>query len=253
MYGPLVLAAEDDLVGDHRAVRSVALPGPDLTGLGVEPEVAVGGLKTWDGARVFRVNAISRRAHPGGAAVAGFPIRMVPFADAGTTGVDYKVWLPVGSTTGNLFLEEKEDRSRRGNVAGSITDGDPGSFVVTFNNKAATEDWFSVTLEAPAELRRVVFHHGKTFHDGGWFDVAAGGVPRVQIQSVKGGGWETVGALKDYPATTATNPAGLTAAERFVCKLPQPVNAVAVRVIGKPASGDNPAQAFSSCGELMGE
>jgi hypothetical protein len=29
------------------------------------------------------------------------------------------------------------------------------------------------------------------------------------------------------------------------------VRALAIRVVGKPASGDNPAQAFSSCAELQ--
>jgi hypothetical protein len=34
-------------------------------------------------------------------------------------------------------------------------------------------------------------------------------------------------------------------------KLSVPVKAWGIRVIGKPASGDNPKQAFSSCGELQ--
>jgi hypothetical protein len=37
----------------------------------------------------------------------------------------------------------------------------------------------------------------------------------------------------------------------FLVRLPQPVTAVALRVLGKPASGDNPQQAFSSCAELQ--
>ena len=36
----------------------------------------------------------------------------------------------------------------------------------------------------------------------------------------------------------------------FALRLKQPVAALAVRVIGDPASGDNPAQAFSSCAEI---
>jgi sialate O-acetylesterase len=38
---------------------------------------------------------------------------------------------------------------------------------------------------------------------------------------------------------------------KFTCKLEKPVQAIAVRVIGKPASGSNPMGAFSSCAELQ--
>ena len=38
---------------------------------------------------------------------------------------------------------------------------------------------------------------------------------------------------------------------RFTCILAKPVTALAVRVIGVPAGGDNPQQAFSSCARLQ--
>ena len=53
------------------------------------------------------------------------------------------------------------------------------------------------------------------------------------------------------PLTTATDPAGLKGGERFTCQLAKPVKVFAIRVIGKPACGDNPQQAFSSCAELQ--
>jgi hypothetical protein len=56
--------------------------------------------------------------------------------------------------------------------------------------------------------------------------------------------------LADYPATTAGNSGGLSEGARFRCKLAEPVPAVAVRVVGKPACGDASQQAFSSCGGL---
>jgi hypothetical protein len=59
-----------------------------------------------------------------------------------------------------------------------------------------------------------------------------------------------VGALEEYPATTATDARGLREGQSFALKLAQTVNAVAVRVVGKPASGDDVNQAFSSCAEL---
>ena len=109
-----------------------------------------------------------------------------------------------------------------------------------------------MTLAAPVELRRVVFVHGKTFHDGGWFDASAS-PPQVQVQTSEKGMWETVGELKDYPATTATSAAGLSGGERFTCQLPQATKVYGVRVVGKPASGDKPEQAFASCAELLAD
>ncbi|MGO8697911.1 MAG: glycoside hydrolase family 127 protein [Limisphaerales bacterium] len=253
LYGPLVLAAEADLLGDQlSSTRAVALPSADLAKLDVTPEPAPDNIRTWPGAEVFRVNAIPRHSSKPAQAGAPLSIRLIPFADAGNSGSEYRVWLPIGQTGGNLLLDEKESRSRQGNVSGSITDGDPGTFVVTYDGKAADEDWFAVTLAGPTELKRVVFVHGKTFHDGGWFDASAG-PPQIQVQATAGGKWETVGVLKDYPATTATSAAGLTGGERFSCPFPADTRAYGVRVVGKPASGDNPEQAFASCADLLAE
>jgi hypothetical protein len=149
----------------------------------------------------------------------------------------------------SLLADGVESRSRQGNLTGSIIDDDLQSCVVTFDGSSAQEDWFAVTLPAAVSLRRVVFAHGKSFRDGGWFDCSQG-KPRVQIQRKKGGPWETIGELADYPPTTSTNGHGLKAGQRFSLRLPEPVPAIAVRVAGKPACGDNPSQAFSSCAEL---
>lgn len=177
----------------------------------------------------------------------------VAFADAGADGGGYRIWLRAPgtewATNESLLTDGEESRSRPGNQNGSIIDGDLASFVVTFDGKPAPEDWFAVTLPAPARIARVVFTQGKDFHDGGWFDTGTG-KPRVQIQRGKDGAWETVGALADYPATTATDKAGLKPGQKFTLRLASPVPAVAVRVIGKPACGDNAKQAFSSCAEL---
>lgn len=181
-------------------------------------------------------------------------VELVPFADAGRDGGTFRVWLTapgvsLAAQTAGLLMEGRESRSREGNVPGSINDGDPGSFVVTYNGQKADEDWFAVTLPVPTEIKRVTFVHGRTFHNGGWFDASAG-QPQVQVKTTPGGDWDTVGILKDYPATTATSPAGLTEGEQFVCQLPKTTRVIGVRVIGKPACGDNPQQAFSSCAEL---
>jgi DUF1680 family protein len=257
-YGPLVLGADAALVsgadgqGPAVPLRAVAVAGPSLAELNVRPEPAPNGEKSWAGAQVFRINAITRT--PVDSLPSGSPltVRLIPFADAGGTGSDYKVWLPLRSATasGNLLLDGREARSRPGNLGGSINDDDFHSAVVTWDGKAATEDWFGVNLEQPTTIERVVFAHGMTFHDGGWFDTS-NGKPRIQVLLATNGAWETVGELDSYPVTTAVNCDGLHAGESFACRLKQPVRACAVRVIGKPACGDSPQQAFASCAELQ--
>jgi hypothetical protein len=177
----------------------------------------------------------------------------VPFADAGADGGTYRVWLRapgVGlAQNESLLADGEESRSRDGNQHGSINDGDPGSYVVTFNGQPAKEDWYAVTLATPTAIRRVVFVHGQNYHDGGWFDASAG-KPQVQVQHEKGGRWETIGEVADYPATTTADGSPLKPGQKFTLRLASPVTVSAVRVVGTPASGDNPKQAFSSCGEL---
>jgi len=252
LYGPLVLAADSALLGDaKRSLGAIALASTNLAALDLKPEPAPPALRSWPGAQVFRVNAITRRATGDLKAGAPVQIRLSTFIDAGASGAAYKVWLPVGpgAPSDNVLLEGRESRSRIGNVGGSIIDEEPDGFVVTFNEKLRPDDWFDVTLEQPVSVARVEFLHGKTFHDGGWFD-ASGGKPRVQVKTARDAEWKTVGELTSYPATTATSAAGLNARESFACELPGPVTVWGVRVIGKPACGDNPRQCFASCAEL---
>lgn len=182
------------------------------------------------------------------------PAVFVPFADAGADGGRYQVWLRAPGEAlpqaDSLSAFMPESRSREGNVAGSVTDGDASTFVVTFDGRPAQEDWFAVEFDAPATVGRVTFVHGQTFHDGGWFDTS-GGKPEIQIKRAGETPWETVARLDTYPATTATDSQRLKPGQAFTLSLPQPVRAVALRVVGKPASGDNPRQAFSSCAELQ--
>ncbi|HEY0075842.1 MAG TPA: beta-L-arabinofuranosidase domain-containing protein, partial [Abditibacteriaceae bacterium] len=169
----------------------------------------------------------------------------VPFAEAGASGSRFAVWLRApGNFPGDDLLSlGHETRSREGNVNGSILDGETGSFVVTFDGNKAEQDWFAVELDKAMTVGRIVYAHGQNFHDGGWFD-ASGGKPQIQIKKSKDAAWETVGTLADYPATTATDNKGLKAGQKFTFKLPAPLSIVALRIIGKPAHGDNPDQAF---------
>lgn len=253
LYGPLVLAADEALLGAaNRSLNAVSMSGATVSALALKPEPAPDTVRSWPGAQVFKVNAVARRGTGGLKAGTPFQIHLIPFADAGGTGTLYKVWLPLGlaSSNGNVLLDGQESRSRTGNVGGSINDEDLQSFVVTFNSQKKAEDWFAVTLDQSETVSRVVFAHGQTFHDGGWFDTG-GGKPRIQVQANKDASWETVGVLTDYPTATATDAAGLKGGERFTCQLAKPVKAFAIRVVGKPACGDNPHQTFSSCAELQ--
>jgi uncharacterized protein len=253
LYGPLVLAADQALLEDtKRSLNFLSVSGTNLPTLGVTAEPAPDLVKTWPGAQVFQLNAIASKSGKGGSAGDPLHARLIPFADAGGTATPYKVWLPIGlaKASTNLLLDGHESRSRQGNVDGTILDDSLETFVVTFDGNLRTEDWFAVHLDEPTTINRVVFAHGRAFHDGGWFD-SSGSKPQLQIKTNPDGPWINAGAFEDYPATTATDPAKLEDGRRFNCRLATPTQVLAIRVVGKPASGDNPKQGFSSCAELQ--
>jgi len=232
-WGPLVLALDDARNPGLPPVGSLSLAEGTvrlLPGPGLAFEAPVQGI---------------RETRPRAA-------QLVPFAEAGSTGGRFQVWRAPGAAVPNdsLFLFGDESRSRTGNVSGSIADGEADSFVVTFDGRPADEDWFAVRTTQPVTFRRVVYAHGRSFHDGGWFDASAG-KPRVQVRRTADSAWVTIGVLEEYPATTAADSRGIRNGQPFTLRLAQPVTAVALRVIGRPASGDNPKQAFSSCAELQ--
>jgi len=252
LYGPLVLAADEALLDTKECpLSAVGVPSAKLAALRFTVEPAPKPLKSWRGAEVFRINSVA--CNPPNAMKQGAPLKLglVPFADAGKTGTAYKIWLPFEPPRPdrNLLMDGIEIRSRKPN-AGSIIDDNFETIAATFSGKRAPQDWFGVELEEPVTVGRVVFAHGKTFHDGGWFDATAGR-PRLEVKSALKGPWVPLCELADYPATSAANPAGLKDGERFACQLPKPVQLFGLRVIGKPACGDNPKQAFATCAELQ--
>lgn len=255
LYGPLVLTADSGLLGrEGGSLNSVAAPGVDVAALQIAPEPAPLLLRTWPGALAFRMQAVLREASGSLPAGSPVPIRLIPFAEAGCTGTNYRLWLPLyrPGVSINLLREGVESRSSSHWVHrydGLINDGDPATVVDTCDGKLAKEAWFAVTLPEPVKVSRVNFVHGRSDHDGGWF-VSAGGRPRVQVLAAPKGEWETVGELADFPATTATSAEGLGNGARFSCDLGAPRRVVGVRVIGQPASGDNPKQSFATCAEL---
>ena len=55
LYGPLVLAADEALLGaTNRSLNAVSMAGADLPALAVEPEPAPASCQVWPGAQVFR-------------------------------------------------------------------------------------------------------------------------------------------------------------------------------------------------------
>ncbi len=244
MYGPLVLAADEALLETNKlTLGGIRVAKPDLASLAIAAEPAPDIVKSWSHGQAFHINALWRGKSK--------EILLLPFAEAGSLRKDYKIWLPlVSCTTCNVLAAGDESRSREGNIKGTINDEDTGTYVVTFDGKLETEDWYAVTLEEPQTIARVVYAHGANTNDGGWFD-ASDGKPRIQIQTSKGGEWKNAGELKDYPATTGTIATNLTGGNLFTFLLPTPVKVFGVRVIGKPACGLNPKQAYSSCSELQ--
>jgi hypothetical protein len=105
-----------------------------------------------------------------------------------------------------------------------------------------------VAIEKPVKIRRATYVAGDIFHDGGWFD-AADDKPRFQVKKTADGPWVDVAVFADYPATTAIDAKGVQLGARFTVSF-ESTEAVAIRIVGQPASGDNPAQAFASCAEL---
>ncbi len=243
-YGPLVLATDAALNPEGERLQ---LNSTDINSLSITPEPASGVFHDWSNAQVFRISSMGNSA------------LLAPIATAGSDpkSTCYRVWLPYPNQPGaNLAVGGTESASRtrrpgahvdsRAGGWGSIIDGGE---VLTYDGKKQDQDWYAVTFAKPVAVGRVVFLHSWAFPSGGWFDTSAG-KPQVQVQTEKDGTWTTVGELQKYPATTATEAKFFgphSSGTRFTCTLATLVTALAVRVIGKPACGNNPNQSFSSC------
>ncbi len=242
-WGPFVLAYDQQ--------ANPGLPPPRKLGL-----AAGSSARAAPAGRPFRFEAEVDAGTPASAVARLQPAKFVAFADAGADQGSYRVWLRAPGVAApsrqseSLLADGEESRSRSGNGPGSIIDDDLGNLVNTWDGQWASEDWFAVTLDQPVSASRFVFIHGNNYHDGGWFDTQAG-KPKLQIQRSADGPWESIGELQTYPATTATDAQGLLPAQPSTLRLDAPVRLVAVRVIGKPSSGDRPQQAFVTCSELQ--
>jgi uncharacterized protein len=260
LHGPLVLAADEALLGGKgRELNAIGVAGPKLATLRVTPQAAPTDLKSWPRAQVFRINAVARPPLDSQSLLtsaatvkkdAPLQIGLVPFADAGAGGSAYKIWLPYGQIrpSRNLLLDGIEIRSRRPNHGSVIDEFQTVSH--TRNVRRWPHDFYGVELEEANTVARIVFVHGFTGQDGGWFD-SSDGKPRIEIKSKPDGEWEFLCELKNYPATTATDAAGLADMDRILCDLEKPIEVFGIRVIGKAAHGNNPKQNWTTCAELQ--
>ncbi len=252
MRGPLVLAVDARfLPADARPWSAVTVPVEDPAQLPLTLTPVAEDQRLWPGEVTFDTRGLLHVA----TGAKEFPLRLTDFAHAGARRTQFEVWLPrPGGPPVRVspFMGAKESWSRVGNVEGSICNGDAGTWRVTFDGSRQDQDWYAVELDKPVTVQRFAFAHGVCYHDGGWFDASAG-KPNLQIKRTPDAAWETVATLDSYPDTTATDARGLRQGQRFEAALPAPVQCVAIRIVGKPACGDNPAQAFSSCAELTAE
>ena len=252
--GPLVLALDQ---ADNPAIRIpqyVALRGLTAEELAFESTPAQG-KRSWPDETLWACSVRDLTAAAQGRKAECRAV-LRPFFDAGSwDSTRYAVWLrgPNAVLKGDAigpFTFGREFYSLEGNVNGSIADGDPGTFRVTFDGTPQTKAFFGIAIEEPLKIRRAIYVAGNIFHDGGWFDTA-GGKPKLQVKKTEDGPWVDVGVFEDYPAATATEAKAIRPGMRFAVRF-DPVEAIAIRIIGKPASGDNLTQAFASCAELMG-
>ncbi len=243
MHGPLVLAL-DSLTNAAAPARRV--------GLGIDPLKPISLVAQSEDSRVDKM-AFTLQGQVAGGGKAS--LTLTPYAQAGGDGESYfRVWIPLAAPNQadlSVFSGSRWSASRQGNVRGEISDDDMGTFATTFDNRKQDTDWFAVQSRSARAINCVVFVQGPIFHDGGWFDTEGGAHKvEVQVQTEQNGAWKTVATLDAYPKTSAADSAGVQNGQSFKAAFPL-VSVFAVRVLGKPAQGDSPAQSFLSCAELQ--
>lgn len=234
-------------------VYAALLPTPDDEGPRLHAGTKGGSPKPLSGQRFSLKGFLQADQYglKGGREPMGQDLILEPYYLAGKGR--YAVWLRTEAfrlQPDSLAIGAFTYSSRKGNNSGSFVDGDAQTHTVTYNGSKADEDWFSVEYLKPIRVRRISFRHGRSYHDGGWFD-SSGGKPVVQVLSTPDSKWETVGRLESYPMTTPSIDAGLKDGQEFVLTI-SPLSVVGIRVLGRPSSGDRPNQNFSSCAELSG-
>ena len=161
-------------------------------------------------------------------------LTLVPYMDSTAPFVWLKSAANLSTAPVAVTAYGKERWSRNGQEGGSICDERTDTYGTTDKRATPALDYFQVQLKMPAAVQRLVFAHGKSTPEGGWFAQA----PVFEAQRVAGGPWERLGAVPGY-----RDGANLAAGQSFELKLPAPVEIAALRVSG-------PAKGYASCAEL---
>jgi uncharacterized protein len=254
MHGPVVFALDTALNPTIGILKNVCFASDAVAGLNVRPVTAAERASL--GAAAKYCSVILKADVRAGLDQKLTSAYFTPYAEAGVDGKQpFTVWVarPGFSArqtgSGSLFSGALVSVSRLGNADGDISDDDPTTYRVTFNDRLERRDWYALSRSTPVTIDRVVFMHGKSFHDGGWFDTNRG-KPTIEVQTELNGPWTPVTTLESYPHTTDTDSAGLKPGQKFEVSFPA-IRVYAVRIGGKPSCGDNPKQNFSSCAELQ--
>ena len=219
-WGPFVLAYDE--------ARNPGLPRASAVGLARDSTTLLLQPRT---SLVFQGSVVGRMGD--GPKEANF----VPFADAGSTGGNYRVWLraPGVNATTTVMTDAHESRSRLGNQNGSIIDGDAGSFVVTLRRNdrerrlvrrdacRAGEDR-SRRVQARPELprRRLVRHSWRQ-------------TPRCRFNGPRAARGRRSASWADIRPRRPLTSHDIEDGQAFECRLAHPVSGVAIRVLGVPA------------------
>ncbi len=273
--GPQVLALE-------RALNPV-VPYLHRTAITSAYPVAVAVAGDDGGVPSYRVAGQRGIADGGGLRYEAAELVFVPFAEAR----EYRVWtqqaehvrrdVPAAtayaraSLSSALWLAPAEQQRPHTDVAEALTDDDastyctidprdPGPWEINDGARGQRGDlvWFTVVLDAPRHIGRVVFRHGPFGPDGGWFDTSHER-PRVEVvrepmpnwrtspyPSPHLSHWQSAGVLEGYPASSATEAPSLIAGAPLTATLAGADLVYAIRVIGRPAGNQ------VSCTELSG-
>lgn len=267
--GPQVLVMEESLNPAMPWLHRTALKSNAPT---LSPVPTPNG---WVGSEVYAADALA------GVPTTGAQLRaadanliFVPFADA----MHYRAWL---AAPGRLRLDKpattafaegqiSPDLLRPG-VAQleALTDEDPKTYCscnpTNYGAKAIQAGAlgrpgdpveFSVLAGQPVEARRILFRHGVSTPEGGWFDVRKAPLkvaillkepPRHAVTSIyvmEKAEWEEIGVMADYPASIDDSPPALEPGQAFEILLPAAQKLYGIRVRGTPGG------THATCAEL---
>ena len=263
--GPQVLALEESVNPKLSSLHRAALE----EGTQTTPR-----LRTLEGAtQVYEIEGRTVATH--GEALVPCALKLVPFAEA----QHYRIWMPradqlprgtipvsaysrAALSERSLRLDPAEAQAYGRVTAEYLTDeneitfctADPGKPGVLAQYRGqntpgnrADPVWFSVMLDAPRAISRIVFQHGKLEAQGGWFDTSKG-KPYVEVVRntpphweqgsfvastvLDEAPWEKLAEFEDYPSADSTEPPKIEDGHAFELKLSQPITIYAFRVVG---------------------